>query len=116
MSKKKLSLLIGAAAGAVLGMMFAPTKGKELREKIKKAREKGDSGIDVIKDHAKKVQNELVDTYNKVKENPTTKKLTAKVKKTFDDLATLSEEDFDNLKEEKEKVKPAKSKILKKKK
>ncbi len=30
------ALLIGAAAGAVVGLLYAPSKGSELRQKIKK--------------------------------------------------------------------------------
>ena len=45
MSKKgRLSLLFGVVAGTVTGLLFAPTKGKELREKIAKERESGGVG------------------------------------------------------------------------
>ncbi|MBS1764315.1 MAG: YtxH domain-containing protein [Bacteroidetes bacterium] len=40
------ALLLGAAAGAVLGILFAPDKGNETRKKIK---QKGEDLLDDIK-------------------------------------------------------------------
>jgi gas vesicle protein len=42
---------VGAAAGAVLGILFAPDKGSALREKIK---EKGEKLADEVKDKLRK--------------------------------------------------------------
>ncbi len=52
--KGKISLLLGVAAGAVTGMLFAPNKGKALRDKIAKERKSGGFGHKVVaKDLAK---------------------------------------------------------------
>jgi len=50
MSKGGSNLLLGIVTGTVLGILFAPKKGKELRDQIKKERQKGGIGIDTIKE------------------------------------------------------------------
>lgn len=57
MSKQKLlaGILLGAAAGAVLGILFAPDKGSETRRKIGKEKDK-------LTNKVKDSFNDLVDT------------------------------------------------------
>ena len=64
--KVVLGVLAGVAAGAILGILFAPDKGSVTRKKIS---EKGGDYSDVVKDKF----NEFIDTcsekYNKAREN-----------------------------------------------
>src|SRR5688572_28156700 len=48
-SKVLGALILGAAAGAVLGLMFAPSRGSDLRKKLK------DSAEDIIDELADKI-------------------------------------------------------------
>jgi gas vesicle protein len=47
---KKIGLFFGLVFGAVVGLLFAPRKGKELRSKIKDDRKKGNLGISPLKE------------------------------------------------------------------
>ena len=78
-----LSFLIGAAAGFVLGVLFAPASGKETRQKIKtqaaktgeKAKEsyekisrEAEKGIQVVKEKAQEGIDAIKDFIDKKKE------------------------------------------------
>lgn len=47
---KKIGWFLGLVFGAIVGILFAPRKGKELRAKIKTERKKGNLGIAPLKD------------------------------------------------------------------
>lgn len=56
MSNKNLlmSFVTGAAAGAVLGILFAPTSGEETRRKILRAKQKSANYLDELVEEGKK--------------------------------------------------------------
>jgi gas vesicle protein len=59
------SVLAGAAAGAILGILFAPDKGSETRKKLA---EKGGDFADTIKSKASEYADVVTDQYDKVKD------------------------------------------------
>ncbi len=73
---KLKSLLLGIVAGASLGMLFAPKAGKDLREKMKKERDDGGSGLTSLGDSMKESGESLL-TY--------AQKLWTKTEKFFDE-------------------------------
>ena len=64
--KVLISVVAGAAIGAVLGILFAPAKGAALRRKIKRM---GEKEVDVIKDKFSDFSDSMSQNYEKVKEN-----------------------------------------------
>lgn len=59
---KKTGLLFGLLAGTALGILFAPKKGRTLREKIRKELDEGGYGINAVKEGFVGMGKEVVDT------------------------------------------------------
>lgn len=76
------ALVLGAAAGAVLGILFAPGKGSELREKIR-----GGAG-DILDELTEKIK-EGKETLSELKE---------KVASKAEDIKSMAESEFENVK------------------
>jgi gas vesicle protein len=70
MSSKKLLLgvLGGVAAGALLGVLFAPEKGSKIRKGISK---KGEDLVDLLKEKFNEVIETVTEKYEKAKEDVT---------------------------------------------
>lgn len=63
-----LGVVAGLAAGALLGILFAPDKGSETRKKIVK---KGEDVVDSVKDKYNDIRDSVSEKYDNVKERVT---------------------------------------------
>ncbi len=87
MGKHRSGLLLGVIAGTALGILFAPKKGKELREAIKKERKEGGYGLETIKDGFVEMGKEVVSTAKTAYESEAVQKQIGKAKEAAGEVA-----------------------------
>jgi gas vesicle protein len=115
MSKKggKLSLLFGMIAGTATGLLFAPSKGKDLRDKIAKEREKGGVGHKAVGKELTKMADEVQKLVKDVAETEEAKQFWQKTTETVSDLTKGSVELDEWVKEAHEKADMLKDTVTK---
>lgn len=87
MGKHRSGLFLGIIAGTALGILFAPKKGKELRESIKKEREEGGYGFESIKDGFVDMGKEVITTAKTAYESDTVQEQIGKAKNVAGEMA-----------------------------
>ena len=87
MGKHRSGLWLGLIAGTALGILFAPKKGKELREEIKRERDEGGYGLDSIKDGFLDMGREVVDSARNVYESEEVQEGLSRAKDTAMEMA-----------------------------
>lgn len=87
MGKHHSGLFLGIIAGTALGILFAPKKGKELRESIKKERKEGGYGIESIKDGFVDMGKEVISTAKTAYESDPVQEQIGKAKEAAGEMA-----------------------------
>lgn len=99
MKKGKISLLLGLLGGTVLGVLFAPHRGKDVRDKIKKERSEGGSGLKTLKGEFTKMGEEIEDWWNDIMESPAVQSRLEDGKEKFMEFAEEAQEELEHLSE-----------------
>lgn len=87
MGKHRSGLLLGMIAGTALGILFAPKKGKTLRESIKKERNQGGYGFGAVKDGFVDMGKEVVSTAKEAYESDPVQEKLGKAKVAAEEMA-----------------------------
>ncbi|MBN1494797.1 YtxH domain-containing protein [Candidatus Peregrinibacteria bacterium] len=92
MGKHSSGLFFGLLTGAVLGILFAPKKGRDLREQIKQERDEGGTGVGALKDSFVGMGKDLAGTAKEVYETDTVQENLFKAKKKAGEIAEMGKE------------------------
>ena len=92
MGKHRSGLLFGVLAGTVLGILFAPKKGKELREQIKRERDEGGLGVDALKEGFVGMGKDMAGTAKDVYESETVQDNLSRAKVKAKEYADMGKE------------------------
>jgi len=74
MSKNKGGLLFGVVVGTLMGVLFAPRKGKDLRNALKKEVEDGGLGAETLKKNFVEMGQDIAETAEEIYEQPEVQK------------------------------------------
>jgi len=92
MSKRRSGLLLGILTGAVLGILFAPRKGRDLREQIQREREEGGMGVEALKEGFIGMGKDMAGTAKKVYDSETVQENLSKAKIKAKEYAEMGRE------------------------
>lgn len=81
MKKGPLGWLVGIVTGTLVGVLFAPKKGDDLRKNLQKERAKGGSGVDTLKNAYKGLGKEIAGSAKDAYRSEEVQKAVSKAKK-----------------------------------
>ncbi|MBI5755210.1 YtxH domain-containing protein [Candidatus Peregrinibacteria bacterium] len=109
MKKGKISLLLGLLGGTIFGVLFAPHRGKDVRDKMKKERGEGGSGLQTLKGEFTKMGEDIEDWWKDIMESPAVQSRMEGGKERFMEFAEEAEDELtklsDNVKSKAEELK-----------
>ncbi len=91
MGNKRGGLLFGVIVGTLLGVLFAPRKGKELRKQLKNEVAKGGVGTETLKKNFVEMGEDMASTAGEVYSQPEVQKVVKKGKKQVDQWMQVAE-------------------------
>lgn len=90
-------MALGLVTGALTGILFAPEKGKSLRDKIMHEKKDGGSGAKAVGDNLKKMGSEIYDLMKEIAETEEVKGAFSKAKGAVADMTNVKKEKLDEL-------------------
>lgn len=91
-NKKGHGLIFGVIAGTVLGILFAPKKGKELRKQLKTEVQKGGYGTETLKENFMEMGKDMKETAEDVYHQPEVQKQLKKGKRKMNEMLDVAED------------------------